>query len=295
MKEQDILNTISKIIGNDYIGDDCAYLKDIGIVVTQDSLIENIHFKRNWYTPYQLGYKSIAVNISDILASGAVPKYITIALSLPRSIDNNFVKQFYEGATACLHGASIVGGDITGSENDIVISVTAIGTTLNRYISSRKNAKIGYVIVTKGNHGVSALGLNELINNGSNQDFINSHIKPELEFEFAESIATTVSKPYAMMDTSDGLCDALFKIAESSNVKISVDYNKIPHLNSSTKEQVLFGGEDYKLVAAIPAEYLKYINGAEVIGQVEEYDGIRLDISGDKFIKYEDLNVFNHF
>lgn len=94
MKELDFINIIKQQIGSSYIGDDCAYLKELGIVISQDSLVENIHFKRVWATPFQLGYKSIAVNISDILASGAKPAYVTVALSLPNNIDGKFVEEF---------------------------------------------------------------------------------------------------------------------------------------------------------------------------------------------------------
>ena len=295
MKELEFIKEIKNIIGNEYIGDDCAYLKDIGIVISQDSLVENIHFKTQWCTPKQLGYKSVAVNISDILASGAVPKYVTIALSLPENIDNNFIKDFYTGAKSALYGAKIVGGDITGSKNDIIVSVTAIGSASGRNISSRKNAGEGYVIVTKGNHGSSALGLSELINNGNNKKLIKAHLEPELEYDFAAQIASMVKEPYAMMDTSDGLGDALFKIAEASNKKIIIDYNKIPHISEASKNQVLFGGEDYKLVAAIPDNYINHLKDAEIIGYVTAYDGVRLDISGDKYSEYDELNVYNHF
>ena len=67
MKEQDFINIIKNQIGTKYIGDDCAYLKDFGIVISQDSLVEDIHFKLDWCSPFQLGYKSVTVNISDIL------------------------------------------------------------------------------------------------------------------------------------------------------------------------------------------------------------------------------------
>lgn len=295
MNEIEILNTIENIVGTEFIGDDCAFLKDFGIVVTQDSLVENIHFKRSWCSPEQLGYKSVIVNISDVFASGAIPRYVTISLSLPNNVDNNFVEEFYKGACNALYGAKIVGGDITGSKSDIMVSITAIGDTKNRYISSRKNALDGYIIVTSGNHGSSALGLNELACNGKNIELIKEHLEPKLEYEFADSIATTVKEKYAMMDTSDGLGDALFKIAEASNVKIVVDYDKLPHLSIASYEQVLFGGEDYKLVAAIPKKYLKIIKNAVVIGEVQSYDGIRLDVSGKKYTNYNELNVFNHF
>ena len=295
MNETNIITAINKIVDNNFLGDDCAYLKDLGIVVTQDSLVEDIHFKREWYSPEELGYKSVAVNISDIFASGAEPKYVTISLSMANNVEENFVEEFYIGAKKALHGAQIVGGDITGSRDKVFISITAIGSDKNRKISSRKNAKEGYAVITKGNFGSSSAGLNELINNGHNFDLINAHKCPILEENFSKQIAESIDVDYAMMDTSDGLADALFKIAEASGVSISVDFDKIPHLAGIDKKQVLFGGEDYKLIAAIPEDFLPKVEGAVVIGRVNKYNGIRLDISGTKYNLYEELDVFNHF
>ena len=295
MKEADLLKIIQAQIGNEYIGDDCAYLKDIGIVVTQDNLVENIHFKRNWCTPFQLGYKSVTVNISDILASGAIPKYITIGLSIPNNLNESYVKDFYQGAIKALSGAKIVGGDITGSTKDIMVSITAIGTTEGRNISSRKNAKPGYVVITKGMHGSSAAGLNELLHNGCNKELIKTHLEPKLEYDFANQIASNIKEPYAMMDTSDGLADALFKIAEASRVSAKIVYDKIPHLDCVNYEQVLFGGEDYKLVAAIPEKYLSKLSDVTIIGKIYSYNGILLDISGKTYNTFNELNLYNHF
>lgn len=295
MNEQNLLNNIKKIIGNEYIGDDCAYLSDLGIVISQDSLVEDIHFKQKWYTPFQLGYKSAVVNISDILAAGAIPKYLSVALSLPKNIDDNFVTEFYKGISFANNSVKVIGGDITGSTNKIYISITAIGIDKNRNISSRKNAKSGYVIITTGKHGTSAAGLNELINNGDNLDYINYHLMPDLEYDFSKTISENVNEPYAMMDTSDGIADALFKIAELSGVKIVVDFNKINHYTDISKDNVLFGGEDYKLIAAIPDKYLKLLNNVSVIGYVTDFDGVRLDISGEKYSNYNELKVYNHF
>lgn len=294
MQEQDFLSIIQSAIGNEFIGDDCAYLKDLGIVVTQDSLVENIHFKQDWCTPYLLGYKAVAVNISDIIASGAKPAYITIALSLPSCISEDFVKEFYKGAKDSLYGAKIVGGDITGSKKDIMISITAIGTTQGRNISSRSFAKEGYAVVVKGMHGAGAAGLRELMTGGNNKDLVNAHLKPILEEEFSRDIAESVNTDYAMMDTSDGLGDALFKIAEASNVTIKVDYNKIPKPDCVTREQVLFGGEDYKLVAVIPQNFATNSKGT-IIGKVFPFNGNRLIIDDVLYNNYDDLQLFNHF
>ena len=139
MKEQDFLKIIESKVGQKFIGDDCAYIKDLGIIITQDSFIEDVHFKRNWYTPHELGYKAMAVNISDILAGGGKPKYATVGLSLPNDIDEEFVEEFYEGLNSASLGAEIIGGDITGSKKGIFISITVIGSDKGRNISSRKN------------------------------------------------------------------------------------------------------------------------------------------------------------
>ncbi len=283
MKEQTLINIIKNQTGDEYIGDDCAYLKDLGIVVTQDSLVEDVHFKLTWCTPYQLGYKAVTVNISDVLASGAEPKYITIALSLPASIDENFVEEFYKGAKSALRGAKIIGGDITGSDK-VFISITAIGTTKGRKISSRKNAKIGDVVITKGEFGKSALGLKELKNGGKNLELIRAHLEPQLEERFAKEIATQIDCEYAMMDTSDGLADALFQIAQSSNVSID-----------SKIVEGIFGAEDYKLVATVPRIFLKRLTEYEIIGEVIERQDYILKIGDKKYYNYDELGLYNHF
>lgn len=283
MREQEFLNIIKNQIGDEFIGDDCAFIKELGIVVTQDSLIEDVHFKRSWCTPYQLGYKAVTVNISDVLASGAKPAYITVALSLPKNISPQFIEEFYKGAKSALHGAKIIGGDITGADK-ICISITAMGTTYKRKISSRGNAKIGYVIITKGAFGKSAEGLNELIKGGNNQDLIRAHLEPQLEDKFAEEISTQIKTDYAMMDTSDGLADALYKIAEASNVSI-----KVKNIEG------IFGAEDYKLVAAVPKEFLPNISEYDLIGEVLHKSNFVIQIGDKKFTDYDEIGAYNHF
>ncbi len=283
MKEQDFINIIKKQIGTEYIGDDCAFLKDLGIVVTQDSLVEDVHFKMNWCTPYQLGFKAVTVNISDILASGAEPKYVTIALSLPSKTEKKFVEEFYKGAKTALRGAKIIGGDITGADK-VYISIAAIGTTNGRKISSRSNAHVGDVVITKGEFGKSSLGLKELMTGGSDSELIRSHLEPQLEENFANEIATQINSEYAMMDTSDGLADALFQIASSSNVSIDSKF-----------VEGIFGAEDYKLVATVPREFLKKLTEYEIIGKVVEKQDYILKVGNKKYYSYDELGLYNHF
>ena len=327
MKEKEFINIIKNVLNSCYIGDDCAYLRDLGIVISQDSLVEDVHFKKDFCTPFQLGYKSVMVNISDICASGAKPKYLTISLSLPNDIDSDFVKEFYEGAKfACGNDVEIVGGDITSSAK-IYISICAIGDSKARNISSRKNAKEGYKVVVSGLHGSSAAGLRLLLEGKTEpQKFIKAHLEPQAQVEFSQQISlqgtrffaskSSVIKrmeseesedfeaqndvvPYAMMDTSDGLMDALSTIANESGVLLEVDFDKIPYDEDLEKfenwqDMVLFGGEDYGLVAVV----LQDFDGGVQIGTAKHGLGVDLNVEG-KFIHYSKQDVedkiFNHF
>lgn len=318
MKELEFLKIIKETLSDSsYIGDDCAYLKDIGIVITQDSLVEDIHFSLNFSTPYQLGYKSIVVNLSDIFASGAIPKYLTISLSLPKNIDEEFLKEFYSAVNDLSekYNFEVIGGDITGS-NKIFISICAIGTTYERKISSRTNAKIGDYVIVTGEHGSSAAGLwmlqhsPELALEGYNLDhLLNCHLKPLLDANLSKEISTKIDRDYAMMDTSDGLVDALFKIAQSSNVTLSVDFDKIPYdkrIEEVAKlakinfiDWILYGGEDYQLIACIDEENLKKIQSPyNIIGKVKEKseDNFVEIVYFDKTDNISNLEkTFNHF
>lgn len=282
MKEHDFIKIIQKVTNSNYLGDDCAYLKELGIVITQDNFIEKIHFRTDWATPYQIGYKSAIVNISDILASGAKPAYLSVGLSLP-NISKEYFKELYQGILAGACGAEIIGGDITRADN-IIISIIAIGKAEGRKISSRKNAKEGQLVISNGNFGLSSKGLEELKLGLKSTDAIKVHLEPKLDFKFSEIISTKIDEDYAMMDTSDGLADALFQIAKSSNVKIKT--NKI---------NGMFGAEDYNLVATVSESFLSKLDNYKVIGIVEKYDGAYLEIENKRFSDYNELNLYDHF
>lgn len=282
MKEHDFINIIKSTTNSEYIGDDCAYLKDLGIVISQDNFVEDVHFKKEWMTPFQIGYKSTIVNISDILASGAKPAYLSIGLSLP-NVDNNFIQEFYNGVNKAANGIQVIGGDITSCDK-IFVSITAIGKTLNRKISSRKNAKSGYIVIASGEFGISSKGLDDLYRGMVDTPAIKQHLEPIIDYKFSEDISTQIKDDYAMMDTSDGLADALFQIAKSSNVKIIT-----PRIEG------MFGAEDYKLVAAIPKEFLNKISKYKLIGEVVPFDGAYLQIDNEKYYSYDELNLFNHW
>ena len=300
MKEKEFITIIKNTLNSPYIGDDCAYLKDLGIVVTQDSLVEDIHFSTKFISAFDLGFKAVMVNVSDVVASGAEPKYLTVSLSLPSNVKEDFVEEFYNGCKkACGNDVQIVGGDITGSEK-IYISISAIGKTLGRNISSRKNAKIGQKVIVSGIHGSSSAGLKLLLEGkNSPEKFIKSHINPVAQVEFGKNISTTVKEPYAMMDTSDGLMDGLSTIANESGVLLDIDFDKIPYDKDieqfeNWQDLVLFGGEDYQILATVPQNF----QGGFEIGVVKEGLGVNLKLR-DKITNYSkqdvEEKVFNHF
>ena len=300
MKEKEFITIIKNTLNSPYIGDDCAYLKDLGIVVTQDSLVEDIHFSTKFISAFDLGFKAVMVNVSDVVASGAEPKYLTVSLSLPSNVKEDFVEEFYNGCKkACGNDVQIVGGDITGSEK-IYISISAIGNTLGRNISSRKNAKIGQKVLVSGIHGSSSAGLKLLLEGkNSPEKFIKSHINPVAQVEFGKNISTTVKEPYAMMDTSDGLMDGLSTIANESGVLLDIDFDKIPYDKDieqfeNWQDLVLFGGEDYQILATVPQNF----QGGFEIGVVKEGLGVNLKLR-DKITHYSkqdvEEKVFNHF
>lgn len=306
MNEINLIKKIKNTLKSQYIGDDCAYLKDLGIVISQDSLVEDIHFNKHMMSPYQIGYKSVMVNLSDIAASGAKPAYLTVALSLPKEIKDDAVIDFYEGAKYALENldVEIVGGDITGSDK-LYISISVIGKTLNRKISSRSHAKIGHKIITSGVHGSSAAGLRILQNDlEPDKDLIKAHLMPVAQIDFAKQISEQIQEDYAMMDTSDGLFDALFKIGSASECTMSVDFErilydpKIKEYFSDYKDLILFGGEDYQIVATVPVELLPNLKDYIIIGEVLPKEDCVIKLNTDnKVEKFNDLSnkCFNHF
>lgn len=298
MNESNLIETIKNLTQSSYIGDDCAYLKDLGIVVSQDSLIENVHFRLSWMSPKELGIKSALVNISDVIASGAKPVYMSVSLSLPREQNEKFVTEFYQGLTSVCknYDVKIIGGDLTGSDK-VFVSVTVIGKTSGHNISSRKNAKSGYNIWVYGEHGSSAAGLRCLEQGLSRANsLIKAHKEPQLCSKFPDIVES-----YAMMDTSDGLGDALYKIAIASDVTLKIYFDKIP-FNSEIKvfedyeDLILYGGEDYGLVAVVPQNY--ELEGFAKIGSVIEKTNTPLVINKQGMIleinSIDDF-IFNHF
>ncbi len=264
--EQKLLEIINAALAkNSHMGDDCAFLKDFNLVVTQDTLVEGVHFNLSLITPKQLGRRAMLVNISDVLASGAKPKYLTVSLS--GLLSEDFVREFYLGVNEICgeFDVEIVGGDLTGGEK-ITVSICAFGDTRGREISSRSNAHEGYIVVVRGVFGAGLLS--------------NYLLEPKLFPETVEIIATKTQNPYALMDSSDSLYDCLEQISRLSGVAMDIEFEKIPNADGDFKT-TLFGGEDYALVGCFAPEDFEILQncGAKMvqIGTVVSGAGVFVD------------------
>ena len=322
MNELSLIKKISSLIpDSSYIGDDTAYLEELGIVVTTDTLAEDIHFRLKTTSPFDLGYKSLAVNLSDIASDGAIPSYAFVSISLPKYIDENFVEEFYKGINtlASKYGVIIAGGDITGAEK-LFINITAIGKTEGYKPARRNNAKAGDVVFVTGNLGSSRAGFEileneklfkEKISKEIFEKFKKAHTTPEPHVITGREILINSEKTPCMMDTSDGLADALFKIARASKVEIDIDKNLIPYdkdlkkiadiKNANLFDWILFGGEDYTLAGCIDKKTYEnlYKKGLPVIktGTVSGENKNGLVKIGEKIITEKTVidKSFNHF
>jgi thiamine-monophosphate kinase len=275
-REQVLVKKIKEWTGSSYIGDDCAVLAD-GKLVSSDTLVEGTHFRLDFTNWRQLGWKSCAVNLSDIAAMAGRPRYLTVALTLPATCPDleQSLEQFYLGFTQCARafGAEIVGGDLTVGPH-FVVNVTAIGESHESGLLLRSGAQPGDVVVVTGTFGSSAAGLELLLQGDSasllegREQLLLAHLEPRPRLAEALALVRLVGSRGALMDASDGLGDALWQIAEQSQVDIEVDLEAIPRSSAMTSfahasginpyQWALYGGEDYELVATISeSDWLK--------------------------------------
>ena len=283
------------------IGDDAFAAKFTAskvLVVTNDVLVENIHFRRNWMLPHELGYKALAVNLSDLAAmGGARPLYAFVGLAVPGDTSVDFVDKLYIGMNkACAkHGSIIAGGDTVSSQKDIVISVTLIGDIDKKMLISRSNAKPGDLIFVTGTFGDSGAGLSILAKKGRvggsrlEKKLTRKHLLPEPRLKIARLLSKT-GKVTSMIDSSDGLAASLRFITEKSSCGADIFTEQIPlsrelrqfslkNKRIKPLDLALNAGEDYELVFTVNpggAEDIKNISSdITCIGVINDSRQIR--------------------
>ena len=252
------------------IGDDCSVIpisKDESIVVTTDMLVENTHFIRNKISAYNLGWKSLAVNISDVASMGATPFASFMSIAIPKEVNQQWKAEFIEGYydISKKFSTELLGGDTTSSQKDIVINITALGIVKNKNIKRRAAAKIGDLVVVTSTLGDSACGLKLILNNlldlnlPDHSHCESQHHKPSPHTEQGKWLGKQPVN--AMMDISDGVSSDLRHICKASSCGATIEISKIPiskEVESVCLEQgwksseiALSGGEDYSLLFTI--------------------------------------------
>jgi thiamine-monophosphate kinase len=255
------------------VGDDAAAVSWGGetLLLTTDTLLEGIHFRRSTTTLREIGAKAMAVNVSDIAAMGGEPRYALLALALPPSLAVAEIDELYAGVLdmARQHGVAVVGGDTCAAPGGVVLSVTLVGRVTGAPLR-RSGARPGDALLVTGTLGASAAGLAMLERGPGSlppavvEAVVRSHRVPTPRV--AESRLIRASGwATAMIDLSDGLATDLGHIAAESQVGARVDLGAIP-VSESTRavaralgvdplDWALSGGEDYELLFTATSDH----------------------------------------
>lgn len=305
------------------IGDDAAVI-DVGdkyMLVTTDILFEGIHFDLS-YTPLRhLGYKAVAVNISDIAAMNGIAKQITVTIGLSNRISVEAIDELYEGIKfACeSYNVDLIGGDTSASASGFVVSITATGFVDKDKIVYRNGAKPNDILCVTGDLAAAYFGLQVLerekqvyLANPSMQPeltekeyLVGKILKPEARTDIIHELNEMGVVPSSMIDISDGLASELLHICTQSGVGAMVFEDKLPieditmltatEFNVSPITAALNGGEDYQLLFTVKqADFDKIKNMSDVlpIGYMTQDTAVQLALNsgGTAAIKAQGWN-----
>jgi thiamine-monophosphate kinase len=302
------------------IGDDAAVM-DVGprteVVTTTDMLIEGVHFKRETIPPYDLGYKSHAVNLSDIAAMGAAPVQSFLSVGLTGDTKLADVEEFVDGFLKAGNGVTLAGGDTVSSPSGWVISVTVMGLSPSGKVLRRNMAKAGENLWICGPVGDSAAGLSILLGDtkaGTPEDsdfLIKRHNRPEPMVRMGRILLETGLSNCAI-DISDGLCQDLGHICKGSRVGAVIEVEKLPlsqplldlaeDNGKDPLQWALAGGEDYSLLFTVPPEKEDKLAAlvekeeldAVPVGRIVPEAGIRVTRDGET-VEREEKQGWDHF
>jgi thiamine-monophosphate kinase len=258
-----------------------------GTVVTQDALLEHVHFRLEWTSWRDLGYKAAAVNLSDLAASGAEPQALLVTLGVPGDTELDQVLELYAGLAE--PGVPVVGGDTTASDA-VYLGVTALGHSAR--VPGRGGARPGDALVVTGPLGASGAGFHSL-REGLGSPLERAHLRPPLRLAEGRQLAGHAA---AMIDLSDGLAADAAHIAQRSACMLVIDVERVPIADGVADVAEQIGeeawrlacgfGEDYELLAAV-----EQAGPFLVVGRCETGSGVEIRL-GDRLV---DLSGWDHF
>ena len=276
------------------IGDDAAVVlaSNKKLVATVDMAVEDIHFKREWSTPFQIGAKLTTANLADIFAMGATPKYLLVAAAITEVNNSQMVSELAKGirSVADKFEVAVIGGDLSRAEK-MSLSITALGEISEKPIT-RSGAKVGDIVYVSALPGLSAAGL-AILTRGLDRPryVVEAHLNPKLS-----APNKLIQVATSMCDISDGLFTDASHIASASTVRINLSKNKLisgsdfkdlaelaVELGEQVFDWILTGGEDHFFLATVDPKNASDEIGLE-IGVVEAGGGEVL-LDGEKIQK----------
>lgn len=293
-------------------GDDCAVVRGEGLAVSLDMAVENIHFRRAWLDPEEIGYRSVAAALSDLAAVAAAPIGILVGIAASDADRGDFVQRVMEGARSAAAGcrAALLGGDVTRSEGPLILDVVVLGNTLEPVL--RRGARPGDSLWVTGELGAAAAAVRAW-QQGQLPE-------PAARLAFALPAPRLLEARWlaarnaldAMIDISDGLAGDATHIAAASEVRVVLDAAAVPihpivHAMAADAEDALrlalSGGEDYELCFASPPGAIERIGPAftrtfdlplTCIGSIHEGSGVALRHFDGRVTDLE-YGGFDHF
>jgi len=276
------------------IGDDAAVVlaSNKKLVATVDMAVEDIHFKREWSTPFQIGAKLTTANLADIFAMGATPKYLLVAAAITEVNNSQTVSELAKGirSVADKFEVAVIGGDLSRAEK-MSLSITALGEISEKPIT-RSGAKVGDIVYVSALPGLSAAGL-AILTRGLDRPryVVEAHLNPKLSVP-----NKLIQVATSMCDISDGLVTDASHIASASTVRINLSKNKLisgsdfkdlaelaVELGEQVFDWILTGGEDHFFLATVDPKNASDEIGLE-IGVVEAGGG-EVVLDGEKIQK----------
>jgi thiamine-monophosphate kinase len=247
------------------IENDAAQLPG-GRIVTQDALVEGVHFRLDWVSWRDLGFRAAAVNLSDLAASGAEPEGLVVSLGLPAEVELEDVFELYAGLNE--PGVPVIGGDTTRSA-EVFLSVSALGRS--ERVPGRGGARPGDVLVVTGPLGAAGAAFRA-----------GRYVRPPLRLEEGRRLARDA---HALLDVSDGLARDAAHISERSGCRVVLELERVPLAPGAELTDLAFG-EDFELLAAVADP-----SGFSEIGRCEEGEGVVVLYDGEPI----DLGGWDHF
>jgi len=308
------------------IGDDAAVIDkgDNLLLISTDMLLEGVHFDLSYMPIQHLGYKAIAVNVSDIAAMNGIPKQVTVNLGLSNRFSVEAVEAIYEGVHAACeeYDVDLVGGDTTASSSGLIISVTILGEVEKNKVVYRNGARENDILCVTGDLGAAFVGLQvlerekqEFLGNPDMQPQLDNYsyvvgrqLKPKARMDIIHELNDLAIIPTSMIDISDGLASEVFHLCKNSGLGVSIYEEKIPidkqayetaaEFSIDPNTCALNGGEDYELLFTISQdafEKIKNHSDIHTIGYMQSMEKGRALVTRNQNIVPLQAQGWKHF